>query len=71
MDQSDTIDIRTSVFVSFGTYPIFNMVSEVACPAEEVSSRSLWSSPCSRRLHRNRILRILNRISTCNSNTST
>ena len=34
----------------------------------EVSSRFLWSSPCYRKLHRNRIL---NRISMCNSNTST
>ena len=45
--------------------------AETSFYAAEVSSRSLWSSLCHRRLHRNRIPRILNRISTCNSNTST
>ena len=34
----------------------------------EMSSRSPWSSLCCRKLHRNRNI---NRISTCNSNTST
>ena len=45
--------------------------AEISFYVAEVSSRSLWSSPCGRILHRNRIPRILNRISTCNSNTST
>ena len=45
--------------------------AETSFYVAEVSSRSLWSSPCGRRLHRNRIPRILNRISTCNSNTGT
>ena len=46
-------------------------LAETSFYAAEVSSRSLWSSLCWRKLHRNRIPRILNRISTYNSNSST
>ena len=43
-------------------------LTETSFYAAEVSGRSLWSSPCCRKLHR---IRNLNRINTCNSNTST
>ena len=42
--------------------------AETSFYVAEVFSRSVWSSPCCRKLHR---IRNLNRISTCNPNTST